>query len=64
MATRSTAGKGADLVDGGAGNDSIFGSDGNDTLDGGAQNDSIRGDGGTDTCTSGEVRMSSCEIIT
>ena len=59
-----TAGKGADLVDGGAGNDSIFGSDGNDTLDGGAQNDSIRGDGGADTCTSGEVRMSSCEIIT
>ena len=59
-----TAGKGADLVDGGAGNDSIFGSDGNDTLDGGAQNDSIRGDGGSDTCTSGEVRMSSCEIIT
>ena len=59
-----TAGKGADLVDGGAGNDSIFGSDGDDTLDGGAQNDSIRGDGGADTCTSGEVRMSSCEIIT
>ncbi len=59
-----TGGNGADVVDGGGGNDSIFGSDGNDTLDGGAQNDSIRGDGGTDTCTSGEVRMSSCETIT
>ena len=59
-----TGGTGADTVDGGAGDDSIFGSDGNDTLDGGAQNDSIRGQGGTDTCTSGEVRMSSCEVIT
>ena len=59
-----TGGNGADVVDGGGGDDSILGSDGNDTLDGGAQNDSIRGEGGTDTCTSGEVRMSSCEVIT
>jgi hypothetical protein len=57
-------GNGADVVDGGAGPDSIFGSAGHDTLDGGAQNDSIRGEGGRDTCTSGEVRMSSCEVIT
>ncbi len=56
-------GNGADAVDGGPGNDTINGGEGNDTLDGGAQNDSIRGDGGTDTCTSGEVRMSSCEVI-
>jgi hypothetical protein len=54
---------GADAADGGAGPDSIFGSGGNDTLDGGAQNDSIRGDGGRDICTSGEERMSSCEVI-
>ena len=56
-------GNGADAVDGGPGNDTINGGDGNDSLDGGAQNDSIRGDGGTDTCTSGEVRMASCEVI-
>ena len=56
-------GQGADVVDGGAGFDSILGSAGDDNLDGGTQDDSIRGDAGRDTCTSGEVRMSSCEVI-
>ena len=49
--------------DTGAGFDSILGSAGDDNLDGGTQDDSIRGDAGRDTCTSGEVRMSSCEVI-
>jgi hypothetical protein len=35
---------------------------GDDTLDGGLHNDSLRGGNGRDTCTSGEVRMSSCEL--
>ena len=43
--------------------DSILGSAGDDNLDGGTQDDSIRGDAGRDTCTSGELRMSSCEVI-
>jgi Ca2+-binding RTX toxin-like protein len=44
---------GADTIDGKGGDDVICGGDGNDWIDGGA---------GTDTCTSGEVRMSSCEL--
>ena len=56
-------GAGADTVDGGGGNDDIYGGDVADTLDGGLGSDSIRGDGGADRCTSGEVRMSSCETI-
>jgi Ca2+-binding RTX toxin-like protein len=54
---------GNDLIDGGASNDDIYGGAGDDTLDGGLHNDSLRGDNGRDTCTSGELRMSSCEVI-
>jgi hemolysin type calcium-binding protein len=53
---------GGDWIDGGASSDDIYGGAGDDTLDGGLHNDSLRGDGGRDTCTSGEIRMSSCEI--
>jgi hypothetical protein len=53
---------GDDVICGGDGPDTIDGGDGNDWLDGGAGNDSLRGGAGTDTCTSGEVRMSSCEL--
>jgi Ca2+-binding RTX toxin-like protein len=53
---------GADVICGGDGDDSIEGGKGDDTLDGGAQTDSIRGDAGRDACTSGERRMSSCEL--
>jgi Ca2+-binding RTX toxin-like protein len=65
-------GDGPDKVDGGAGNDVIDGEaspddlnggSGDDTIDGGLHLDSIRGDNGRDTCTSGEQRMSSCEVI-
>jgi len=63
---------GSDTIDGGGGNDVICGNDGNDDLhggngndviDGGPGSDSIRGDDGRDRCTSGEIRMSSCEIF-
>ncbi|MEY2420501.1 MAG: hypothetical protein QOI95_568 [Acidimicrobiaceae bacterium] len=57
------SGAGQDIVDGGAGNDDITGGLGNDDLDGGLQSDSIRAGDGKDVCTSGEVRMSSCEVI-
>ena len=53
---------GADVICGGDGNDELEGGPGNDRLDGGPGSDSLRGDGGRDTCTSGEIRMSSCEI--
>ncbi|MCU1498665.1 MAG: putative cadherin domain/calx-beta domain protein [Acidimicrobiales bacterium] len=56
-------GVGADVVDGGNQDDAIWGGEGNDDLNGGAGNDSIRGDGGSDRCTSGEARMSSCEVL-
>jgi hypothetical protein len=55
-------GGGADVICGGDGNDELEGGPGNDRLDGGPGSDSLRGDGGRDTCTSGEIRMSSCEI--
>jgi Ca2+-binding RTX toxin-like protein len=54
---------GADTVDGGGGNDDINGGAVGDTLTGGLGSDSIRGDAGADRCSSGEVRMSSCEVI-
>ena len=54
---------GSDWIDGGASPDDIYGGPGNDILDGGLHNDNLRGDGGRDTCTSGEIRMSSCEIV-
>jgi Ca2+-binding RTX toxin-like protein len=54
---------GSDWIDGGASSDDIYGGPGNDTLDGGLHNDSVRGDDGQDTCISGEIRMSSCEIV-
>jgi hypothetical protein len=54
-------GDGNDWIDGEASNDDLNGGNGNDTLLGGAGSDSLRGGNGTDTCTSGEVRMSSCE---
>jgi Ca2+-binding RTX toxin-like protein len=53
---------GKDWIDGGASPDDIYGGAGDDTLDGGLHNDSLRGEGGRDTCTSGEIRMSSCEL--
>jgi hypothetical protein len=54
---------GNDWINGGASPDDIYGGAGDDNLDGGLHNDSLRGDGGRDTCTSGEVRMSSCETV-
>jgi hypothetical protein len=54
-------GDGHDWIDGEGSNDDLSGGKGNDTLGGGAGSDSLRGGNGTDTCTSGEVRMSSCE---
>jgi Ca2+-binding RTX toxin-like protein len=54
---------GNDWIDGEASPDDIFGGAGNDTLFGGLHNDSLRGEGGPDTCASGEIRMSSCEIL-
>jgi hypothetical protein len=56
-------GSGKDDVDGGASDDEIFGSAGDDYLNGGLNYDSLRGDAGKDTCTSGERRMSSCEVV-
>ena len=56
-------GGGNDWIDGGASPDDIYGGAGDDTLDGGLHNDSIRGENGRDTCISGELRMSSCEVI-
>ncbi len=56
-------GGGRDTVDGGDGNDELFGGASTDTLDGGAGLDSIRGDDGADRCTSGELRMSSCDVV-
>ncbi len=53
---------GRDLIFGDAGNDDLNGGSGGDRLDGGAGDDSIRGDDGNDYCTSGEVRMSSCNV--
>ena len=53
-------GLGNDLIDGGDGNDTLNGGDGDDTIDGGLGNDAIDGEGGKDRCTSGEIRMSSC----
>jgi hypothetical protein len=55
-------GDGNDWIDGGASPDDLSGGNGDDTLDGGLHNDSLRGGNGRDTCTSGEVRMSSCEL--
>ncbi|GIL40243.1 DUF4214 domain-containing protein [Roseiterribacter gracilis] len=46
----------ADSVDGGAGNDTLFGLDGNDTLTGGAGNDFIAGGTGYDTAVFVEGR--------
>jgi Ca2+-binding RTX toxin-like protein len=54
---------GYDWIAGGASSDDIYGGGGDDYLDGGLHNDSLRGDDGQDTCTSGEIRMSSCEEI-
>ncbi|HYI23433.1 MAG TPA: calcium-binding protein [Candidatus Limnocylindrales bacterium] len=54
---------GKDIIDGGASPDDIYGGAGDDNLDGGLHNDSLRGENGRDTCTSGETRMSSCEVI-
>ncbi|WP_299546100.1 Hint domain-containing protein [uncultured Tateyamaria sp.] len=54
--------EGDDVIDGGAGNDTIFGDGGNDTLSGGTDNDSVdggsgddfvQGNGGADTLTGG-----------
>ena len=57
-------GPGADVIDGGASDDDLNGGGGDDDIDGAAGvNDSIRGDAGQDTCTSGERRMSSCEVL-
>jgi Ca2+-binding RTX toxin-like protein len=55
-------GDGNDWIDGGASNDDLSGGNGDDTLGGGAGSDSLRGGNGTDSCTSGETRMSSCEL--
>jgi hypothetical protein len=55
-------GDGHDWIDGEASNDDLSGGNGNDVLGGGAGNDSLRGGNGTDTCTSGETRLSSCEL--
>jgi Ca2+-binding RTX toxin-like protein len=41
-------------LDGGAGNDFMFGSDGNDTLPGGSGNDEVDGEGGSDNVWGGE----------
>ncbi len=57
-------GSGTDVIDGDGGNDELKGGDGDDTLDGGAGSDDLTGQSGRDTCTSGEVRMNSCEVIT
>jgi Ca2+-binding RTX toxin-like protein len=54
---------GNDWIDGGASSDDIYGGAGDDNLDGGLHLDSLRGENGRDTCTSGEIRMSSCEIV-
>ncbi len=54
---------GNDTLCGGDGPDDVIGGAGADTLDGGAGLDSLRGDNGSDRCTSGEVRMSSCEVL-
>ena len=56
-------GAGADTVDAGGANDDVHGGAAGDTLNGGLGSDSIRGDDGADRCSSGEVRMSSCEVI-
>jgi Ca2+-binding RTX toxin-like protein len=55
-------GAGNDTIDGGASPDDLSGGAGDDTIDGGAGNDSIQGGNGRDRCTSGELRMSSCEL--
>ena len=54
-------GDGKDRIYGEASPDDLNGDKGDDFLDGGLHNDSLRGGDGKDTCTSGEVRMSSCE---
>jgi hypothetical protein len=53
---------GNDVICGGGGSDSLTGGGGDDFLDGGDGSDSLRGGNGMDTCTSGELRMSSCEL--
>ena len=46
-------GTGADNLDGGAGDDILYGNGGNDTLDGGTGNDFLFGDAGTDILNGG-----------
>jgi Ca2+-binding RTX toxin-like protein len=58
-----SGGGGNDVICGNDGNDDLNGGNGNDSLDGGPGQDSIRGDSGRDFCTSGEIRMSSCEVF-
>src|SRR5205823_2301903 len=41
-------------MDGGAGNDRLYGGDGNDTLSGGAGNDDVRGHAGADVLDGGD----------
>src|SRR5262245_814893 len=55
-------GAGPDTFDVGAANAFTTGAAGKTDLPAGPGTDSIRGGNGTDTCTSGEVRMSSCEL--
>jgi hemolysin type calcium-binding protein len=57
-----SGGGGNDVICGGGGPDTLSGDAGDDFLDGGEGNDSLRGGNGRDTCTSGELRMSSCEL--
>jgi Ca2+-binding RTX toxin-like protein len=45
---------GNDTINGGAGNDFLFGQEGNDTINGGAGNDVISGGSGQNTLTGGE----------
>jgi Ca2+-binding RTX toxin-like protein len=54
-------GDGKDWINGEASPDDLNGEHGDDFLDG-LNNDSLRGGDGRDTCTSGEVRMSNCEL--
>ncbi len=47
------AGSYDDLIDAGAGNDTVYGGEGDDTIDGGADNDSLYGEAGDDSLIGG-----------
>jgi choice-of-anchor C domain-containing protein len=51
--TPTVVSQGNDVLNGGAGNDQLFGNGGNDTLNGGAGNDSLFGGAGDDTLRGG-----------